>query len=213
MKDFLPEVLLAKIDAQRTSRGFMSVIQLLETLSSEENIVLDPFSILVSRDVRIGSGNIFYPNVIIEVHNAGTIAVGNNNIFFPGALLLADRGKIVIGDGNEFGDGGVSIKANMIESLIAIGNNGRYMHGPEIMGNCRLDSGTQIIGPIRVQNCNLGAGDSYKEPDPETRGGLLKGFGVARNLTVHQGEVINGQGNFEQSRVEQQSTYHPKKVQ
>jgi hypothetical protein len=86
------------------------------------------------------------------------------------------------------------------------------MHGPEIMGRCQLDSGTQIIGPIRIQNCNLEAGDSYKEPDPETRGGLLKGFGVARNLTVHQGEVINGQGNFEQSQIEQQSAYHPKKT-
>jgi acetyltransferase-like isoleucine patch superfamily enzyme len=113
MKDFLPEALLAKIDAQRTSRGFMSVTELLEKLSSEKNVVLDPFSVLVSRDVKIGNGNILYPNVIIETQNEGTISVGNNNVFFPGALLLANHGRIIIGDGNEFGDGGVSIKANM----------------------------------------------------------------------------------------------------
>ncbi|MCA0454824.1 MAG: hypothetical protein LCI00_12700 [Chloroflexi bacterium] len=212
MTDFMSKTLLAQIDMQRTSRGFMSVTELLETLGSEANIILDPFSTLVSKDVKIGSGNIFYPNVIIEIQNEGTISIGSNNVFFPGALLLADRGKITIGDGNEFGDGGVSIKANMPDALIEIGNKGRYMHSPEIMGRCQLESGTQIIGMIRVQNCNLEAGDSYKEPDAETRGGLLKGFGVARNLTVHQGEVINGQGNFEQDQIEQQSVYHPKKT-
>lgn len=212
MTNFLQDVIYAQIDAQRTARGFMSVANTLALFNATQNTVLDPFSVLLSKDVAIGSGNIFYPNVIIETRSGGTITIGSDNIFYPGALLIADQGAISIGDGNEFGDGGVSIKANMPDSFIEIGSRGRYMNGPEIMGRCTLESGSQIIGTIRVQNCRLGAGDSYREPDPDTRAGLLKGFGVARNLTVLQGEVINGQGTFEQSGVERQVAYHPRKA-
>lgn len=203
--------LLTTIDNQRARLGFLPVAEMLKRLASGNNIVLDPFSVLVSEDVQIGSNNILYPNVILETKGGGSLVVGDNNIFYPGALLRADQGKIIIGDGNEFGDGGVRIKANMPDSVIEIGNNGRYMNGAEVMGKCRLGSGTQILGAITVQNCNLEEGDSYKEPNAETRGGLLKGFGVARNLIVRRGEVINGQGRFEQSMIEQQIAYHPKK--
>lgn len=212
MQDFLTHSLLAKIDIQRTLHGFMTVAELLETLTAQNNTVLDPFSTLVSKDVEIGSGNILYPNVIIEARNRGTISIGSQNVFFPGTMLLADQGKIVIEDGNTFGDGGVRIKANMPDALIEIGSNGRYMNNVEVMGRCHLGTGSQILGAISVQNCTLGAGDSYKDPNAETRGGLLKGFGLARNLTVGQGEVINGQGNFEQARIEQQAAYHPRKA-
>lgn len=204
--------LMAAIDAQRAARGFMSVTQMLKRLSIGKNIVLDPFSTLISEGVEIGANNTFYPNVIIEANHGGTITLGSGNIFYPGSFLLADPGTITIGDGNEFGSGGLQIKANMPASAIQIGNNGRYRNGAEIMGQCVLGSGSQILGAISAQNCTLEAGDSYKDADPETRAGLLKGFGLARNLTVKQGEVINGQGKFEQSAIEQQIVYHPKKA-
>src|SRR5258708_34649083 len=117
-----------------------------------------------------------------------------------------------MGNNNELGDGGLRIKANMPNSAITIGNLGRYMNGSEIMGRCFLGSGSQILGAITVQNCTLGAGDSYSDLNPDSRGGLLKGFGLARNLEIRQGQVINGQGTFEQSAVELQSFYHPKNV-
>jgi hypothetical protein len=202
--------LIAKIDAHRRQCGFMSVGQLLNMAGS--NTILDPFSTLISAGVAIGQNNIIYPNVIIECRNAGTITLGSSNVFYPGTLLLADQGKISVGSGNEFGDGGVRIKANMPDALISIGDDGRYMNGAEIMGKCNLGSGTQILGAITVQNCDLGAGGSYRNSNPDLRGGLLKGFGLARNLEVNQGEVINGKGSFDQTNIERQAGYHPPKV-
>jgi hypothetical protein len=84
------------------------------------------------------------------------------------------------------------------------------MSGANILGACVLESGTQVLGPITVENCTLMTGGSFKEADPDRRGGVLKGFGTARNLTVRQGEVINGQGTFDASAVERQIAYHPK---
>lgn len=212
MSDLLPSDLIAKIDRQRMLRGFMTLAEMLDWLLSQENIVLDPFSTLISKNVNIGRGNVFYPQVTIEANDGGSISIGNGNTFASGSVLLAEQGRIDIGDDNQFGDGGIRIKANLPEALIQIGSNGRYMNGAEIMGRCRLGSGSQIIGNITVQNCDLGDGDSYKDPNPETRAGLLKGFGLARNLQVRRGEVISGQGSFDQAQIEQQAAYHPKKT-
>jgi hypothetical protein len=201
--------LIQKIDAHRRQRGFLSVATMLEVYDG--SIFLDPLSILISEGVEIGQGNIIYPNVIIECRNQGAIFIGSSNLFYPGTLLLADQGKIIIGSDNEFGDGGLRIKANMPDSFISVGNEGRYMNGPEIMGKCVLGSGTQILGAITVQHCILAEGESYRNSNPDLRGGLLKGYGLARNLEVKQGEVINGHGSFEQTRIERQAGYHPVK--
>jgi hypothetical protein len=209
MTPLLTDDVLSKINAQRISRGFKTIAEVL-TLADAGNTLLDPFSILVSKTAKIGRGNTLYPNVIIEATNGGDISVGDGNVFYPGTLLLADAGKILIGDENQLGDGGVCIKAVTTEALIEICNRGRYMNGAQITGQCSLGSGTQILGAISAQNCTLGAGDSFRDPDPETRGGVLKGFGNARNLIVQQGQVINGQGSFEQNRIQQQIVYHPK---
>jgi hypothetical protein len=204
------DALLATVDAQRTARGFMTISEVLALAGEAHNTILDPFSILVSRTAKLGQGNVVYPNVIIEANQGGKISIGDGNIFFPGTLLLAAGGRIEVGDENQFGDGGVRVKTHLADSLIEIGSRGRYMSGAEISGTCHLGSGTQVLGAISVQNCRLGAGDSFKDPNPETRGGVLKGFGIARNLTVLQGQVINGQGTFEQNRIQQQIVYHPK---
>lgn len=208
----LGDDLLAKIDQQRVLRGFMPISEMLALMTERGSVVLDPFSTLISRGVVIGTGNFLYPNVILQVTNSGSLIVGNDNVLHPGAKLHADSGSITIGDDNEFGDGGVRIKASEIDALIKIGNRGRYMSGAEIVGTCSLGSGSQILGAISAQNCTLEAGHSYKEPDAEKRGGVLKGFGVARNLVVGRGEVLNGRGVFEQSMIEQQIAYHPRKA-
>lgn len=212
MNDRLSITTLAAIDAHRAARGFMAVAELLDVLGAGQNIVLDPFSILVSKGVEIGSGNVLYPNVIIEATNAGGIRIGGGNVFYPGTMLLADRGSVAIGDSNEIGSGGVQIKAAIPDAAIHIGSEGRYMNGAAIVGQCTLGSGSQVLGAITVEGCTLEPGDSYKGADPDMRAGVLKGFGVARNLTVKQGEVINGRGNFSEAPVERQVTYHPKKA-
>lgn len=203
----LVDNLIALIDAQREQQGFLSIRELLELPG---NRVLDPFSVLVSRDVSLGKNNIFYPNVILETQHGGKISIGRENIFYPGTLLLADSGNITIGNQNRFGDGGVRIKTTQPTETVTIRHQGRYLNGAQIIGNCRLGSGSQILGPITVENCTLMDGGSSAEPDPDRRAGVLKGFGRAQNITVHQGEVINGQGAFDPSQIERQVVYHPK---
>jgi hypothetical protein len=199
--------LLDQIDRQRAGRGFLTVAEVLR-LAGRGNVILDPFSTLISAEATIGTGNLFYPGVVVEARAAGAIAIGDGNIFHARTLLLAEGGSLTIGDGNEFGDGGVSVKT--AGATIAIGDGGRYTQGAEINGRNTLGSGSQILGPIAVQRCTLGAGESYRHPDPDLRGAVLKGMGIARGLAVGQGEVINARATFEQARIERQAVYHPK---
>ena len=187
--------IIGKIDFQRRQRGFLTISQLLDL--NGENVVLDPFSTLISESVVLGADNLFYPNVTIEARQGGTISIGSHNIFYSAASLLADGGTILVGSFNELGDGGLRIKANEPQATIMLGDGGRYMSGALITGRCTLASGSQVLGSITVQNCTLEAGGSYKDDDPDRRAGVLKGFGIARNLTVKQGEVINGRGRRE----------------
>lgn len=200
------DFILKQIDEQRRQRGFMTVAEMLAQFA--DTTLLDPFSILISEGVTLGRGNLIYPNVIIERHGQGHVTIGSGNVLFGGALLYAE-GALRIGSGNRFGDGGVRIKALPGEQ-IEIGDGGRYMSGAEITGTCTLGSGTQILGVISVRNCILGAGETFEHPDPDLRGGVLKGFGQARGLRLNQGEVINGRGDFAQSAIERQTVYHPR---
>ena len=201
---------LGKIDQQRASQGFRGVTELLD-LADQGNAILDPFSVLISASVILGSHNLFYPNVIVQAKDGGELTVGDGNTFYPNTLILAEKGKVSIGNKNQFGDGGCSVKANMPDAEITIGDNGRYINGAQVIGKTHLGSGTQVIGPITVQNCTLEEGDDFHSADPDLRAGLLKGSGLARNITVAQGEVLNETGTFNQSDIERQSKYHPKK--
>jgi hypothetical protein len=202
-------VLIDMLNQQRISRGFYSLAELLE-LHMPANIIFDPFSTLISRTLELGSGNIFYPNVIIETQADGRITIGHQNTFFPNTLLRASSGHICIGSGNIFGEGGVSLVTSSPEAQLLIGDTGRYCLGAQISGSNHLGHGAQVLGAILVQGCELGDGASYTHSDPDQRGGVLKGAGLARNLRVGQGEVINGRFNFTQAAVERQRVYHPK---
>jgi hypothetical protein len=85
------------------------------------------------------------------------------------------------------------------------------MNGVKILGSCYFGSGSQVLGNITVQDCHLGDGESFMHPDPSARGGVLKGYGFARNVTVQTGLVINGQGTFDQKDIQSQLFYHPPK--
>lgn len=203
--------LFRMIDEQRSSQGFLTLSEVLKLTDDQGNTILDPFSVLISVYAKIGNNNIFYPNVIVQADDKGTLEIGNSNIFYPNTFVLAEKGKLVIANHNQFGDGGCSIKANMPDAEITIGSNGRYINGAQIIGKTNLGSGSQIIGPITVQNCNLEQGGDYRSSKVELRAGLLKGSGLARGLNVAQGMVINGSGNFKQEDLEEQAKYHPKK--
>jgi len=193
----------------RQGKGFLHIDDLLQDIGSR-NTVLDGHSVLISQNVQIGNGNTFYPNVVLEATGAGSITIGDNNVFYPGVYMFCSDGSIVIGSGNEFGSGGCTIKANMTGATVTIGDNGRYMNGVTIMGKTTLGSGSQVLGFITVQNCMLGEGGDFSEPDPDKRAAVLKGFGIARGITLEAGQVINGAGNFSDANVEWQRSYHPK---
>jgi len=196
------------IQHARSARDFLKYEALSATVG-KDNTVLDA-SVLIGSAVKIGSGNVFYPGVVIEQIGQSTITIGNDNIFYPGTYMFASSGAISIGNGNEFGVGGCIVRSNMPDSKIAIGDGGRYSNGVNIMGATQLGSGSQVLGAITVQSCTLASGAGFQDSDPDKRAAVLKGFGLARGLTLEVGQVVNGAGDFAKAPIEWQSTYHPK---
>ena len=193
----------------RSQAGFLTVSQLFERFG-KTNILLDPFSTLVSENVRLGEGNILHPCIRILSANGHQVELGDHNLIFPGTVIEATSGEIRIGNANEIGEGGFSARANRAGSAILIGSNGRYQGNASVFGESTLGTGTQILGQIMVNNCSLGAGADYKSSDPALRGGLLKGYGSAQNIYVPQGQVISGWGEFRADMLLSQTTFHPK---
>jgi hypothetical protein len=194
----------AKLDQIRADQGYLSLAETL-ALADRRNMVLDPFSLLIGRNVTIGTRNIFYPNVTI----AGAVAIGDGNTFHSGTALFAPGGRITIGSRNQLGEGGFTARADGPGDLIEIGEDGRYLGGVWLSGVVQLGSGSQILGAIAAQNCVLAAGGSFAEPNPDARGAVLKGVGRARGLRLATGQVIQGDGVFDASDVKPQSFYHP----
>jgi len=197
-----------RIDVARVSCGFLSVKDTLAAL--EGNHVLDPFSTLVSSGIEIGKDNILFPGVTLQVTNGAKFALGNKNIIHAGSLFEVTHGSIIVGSKNQFGEGGFTARANRPGARIDIGDSGRYLSNPSVFGETTLGSGTQILGNITVDGCVLEAGGSHEESNPDSRGGLLKGSGIARGLTIPKGMVIAGQGSFIQDQMLSQNHFHSK---
>ncbi|KAA2236033.1 AraC family transcriptional regulator [Salinarimonas soli] len=201
--------LIATVDRMRRSQGFLGIEETLG-LAEGGTAILDPFSILISPGVRLGEGNVLHPGVTLFCAPGAELSVGRGNVFHGGTLMAADTGQIRIGDDNQFGEGGFVARANRAGARIAIGTGGRYLGGAAVYGETELGSGSQLLGMISVTDCRLGAGATHRDPDPDRRGGLLKGFGTARNLAVGAGEVIAGEGTFSAGALKRQSFFHPK---
>ncbi|MFD8288774.1 hypothetical protein ACFV2B_11160 [Streptomyces lavendulae] len=197
------------IDAIRLRHGFMSVSELLE-LTKTGNSVLDPYSTLVAQGVRIGRDNVIYPGVTILCDSVSACVLGSGNTLWPSTLIIAaDGGSVDIGDDNSIGQGGTQIKANRSGAHIDIGSRTRLINGPELLGGTTVCDGCQVLGSIVVQSTYLGGGADHTAADPDRRGAVLKGSGLARGLTLDRGEVLNGSGEFRQTEVERQRAYHP----
>ncbi|HEY2508743.1 MAG TPA: hypothetical protein VGI58_19680 [Streptosporangiaceae bacterium] len=196
-------------DEHRTGLGFLTVGQV-DALADRGVRVLDPFSALISASAEIGPGTVVYPNVVVQCDPVSTLLVGSRNLLYPGTFLLADSGgQLLIGNDCELGPGGVQVKANRADAHIRLGDGGRLLNGCELTGRSELGDGCQIIGPIQAQSVRLAGGlGGYAWPDPDGRGALLKGAGLARDISLARGEVMNGQGSFASSPVERQASYH-----
>ena len=196
-------------DASRQRLGFLSAADTV-SLTHRGVVIPDPTSVLISPSVRVGKGAVLWPGVILQIQENGVIAVGDDTQLFPGSRLVASGGSIMVGAQAEIGEeGGFTIKAGPAE-IIEIGDGARLLGGGSLMLSNRIGRGAQIVGPIRCQNCTLGAGGTYRDPEPDERGGVLKGSGVARGIEVPRGHVIQAFGLFTEAPVRRQSYFHPK---
>jgi carbonic anhydrase/acetyltransferase-like protein (isoleucine patch superfamily) len=197
-------------DDARRALHFRSV-SATAALARDGILVLDPASTLVSEGVAFGRGVILWPGTILQRVGTGRIAVGEGTNLFPGTRIVAeDGGTVTIGARAEIGEeGGFTIKAQA-GAEISVGEGARLLGGGSLALSNRIGRGAQILGPIRCQGCSLGDGDTWRDPDPDRRGGVLKGSGVARNLDVPQGRVIQAFGLFAEAEMRWQSFFHPK---
>ena len=201
-------------EASRTAfwtrgEGLLTVEEILDTVA-RDNIVLDPGSLIVSRGVAIGAGNLFHPAVCLLAQAPGELRIGNGNVLETGTKIEATDGAVSIGDRNRLGEGVVTIKANRPGARIELEDDVRLVGVVGVYGTTRLGRGSQILGTVTALDCVLEPGGSHAEPDPDRRGGLLKGHGTARGLVVPQGHVIVGNGSFDAADLVTQSTFHPK---
>jgi carbonic anhydrase/acetyltransferase-like protein (isoleucine patch superfamily) len=201
--------LLSALNLPRRAAGLLTLEEVLE-LASSGNVIFDPFSVLISRHARIGRGNVFHPCVTVSCAAGAELRVGDRNVFHTGTLLAAETGPLSIGDGNQFGEGGFTAKANSPGARIIIGNGGRYLGGASVFGQTELGSGSQVLGAITVDGCSLAGGAAFSDPDPDKRAAVLKGAGTARRLVLGVGQVIAGSGSFRMEDVKPQSFFHPK---
>jgi carbonic anhydrase/acetyltransferase-like protein (isoleucine patch superfamily) len=199
-------------DEHRSALGFLSVSET-DALADGGVRILDAYSTLVSRGAQIGPDTIVYPGVVIQRDATSWLTLGSGNVLYPGCLLLAERGgHLTIGDNCELGPGGVQVKANAPDAEIIVGDGVRLLNGAELTGRSRLGNGAQIIGQVSAQSVHLAGGfGGYAWPDPDDRGALLKGAGLARGISLARGEVVSCQPSFGDTDVERQARYHPGK--
>ena len=196
-------------DESRQRLGFLSAAET-AALAHRGVVIPDATSVLVSPGVQLATGAVLWPGVILEARDGGTIVIGAGTQLFPGSRLVASGGSIKVGASAEIGEeGGFTLKAEA-EDLIEVGDGARLLGGGSLILSNRIGRGAQILGPIRCQNCTLGDGGSFRDPDPDGRGGVLKGSGVARHVDVPTGSVIQAFGLFSEGVLRRQSYFHPK---
>ncbi len=207
----LDQNMLDDIDTQRSENGFLTLGETMK-LSESGNTVLDPFSTLISMHAKIGSNNVFYPNVTVLADNKDVVTIKDHNIFYPMTYMEATGGVIEIGSHNQFGpEDGVTIKANGPDTFISIGNYGRYLSGATFLGKSTLGNGSQVLGSITIENCILEQGGSFKEVNPDLRAAVIKGRGLIRNRTINKGDVAVLGEPLPEVIIQKQSDFHPQK--
>jgi len=199
MKDYIDEM-----NKSRKANGYKTIDEVIDL--AQTNTVFDLFSVLISGTVSVGDGNIFYPNVLIQ-NIGGKISIGQNNTFFGGTRIISEYGEIFVGNDNEIGENSISIKSN--KSQITIKNECRLMGGAQITDDCYLGNGSQVLGNIKMAKCILSDGKSYREKNPNNRGGVIKGYGIASSLKIDIGMVISGNGKFSIDDIILQEKNHP----
>lgn len=198
------------IDLARQKHGFMSLAET-AALMQQRISVLDPHSTLIAVSAVLEPGVVLWSGTAIEADATATVTLGSGTVLFPGTRIIARSGRIEIGRDVEIGeDGGFTLRADRKDITISIGDAVRLMGGSSLALNNRIGRGAQIIGAIRAQNCRLGDGGSFRDPEPDSRSGVLKGHGVAGDIDVPQGYVIEAFSLFADVPLRWQSFFHPR---
>lgn len=204
------QTIISEVDRVRRAHGFIGITAT-TALAARGVTVFDPFSTLVSADAVLDPGIVLWPNVVVQVLQGGSLRIAAGTVLFSGTRIVARGGHVTIGREVEIGEeGGFTIRADAPDIAIAIGDGARLVGGGSLALANTIGRGAQVLGPIGLQNCRLGDGGSYREPDPDLRGGVLKGSGIARGIDVPRGHVIQAFGLFNEAPLRRQSHFHPK---
>jgi acetyltransferase-like isoleucine patch superfamily enzyme len=199
------------LDIASRAAGFLTVHEV--TALAPDVRVLDPGSVLIGAGVSVRPGAVLYPSTTLETRDGGVISVASGARLGPGPVtIVASAATVHIGEGAELGPGPVTIVAD--GSDVVIGGRARLTAGCLVEGPARIGAGAQVLGPVSVRDVELEDGGDHREPDPDHRGGVVKGTGPVRGVRVGLGEVVVGgvahAGEASgRPRIERQRTYHP----
>lgn len=199
------------LDDARRAAGFLPVREVVALLPGVR--VIDPASVLIGAGVSVLPGAVLYPSTTLETRHGGAITVAAGARLGPGPVtVVVSAATVHIGEGAELGPGPVTVVAD--GSDVVVGGRARLTTGCVVEGPARIGAGAQVLGPVSVRDVELEDGGDHREPDPDHRGGVVKGTGPVRGVRVGLGEVVVGGvvhagGSPGQPRVERQRTYHP----
>ncbi|HEY3003588.1 MAG TPA: hypothetical protein VGJ44_14675 [Kribbellaceae bacterium] len=196
-------------DDHREQLGFLTV-QATAALAAHGVKILDPHSTLVSARAELAAEVLLYPNVLVRCDAESRITIGAGSVLYPGTVLIAEGGgEIGIGVRCQLGPGGAQVKANQAGARIRLGDGVRLVNGAEVVGTSDLGDGSLVLGPVSAQSVRLGGGLGGNDwPEPDERGAVLKGSGLARGIELERGQVLNLTPSFADAPVEWQSAYH-----
>lgn len=191
------------LDAARRAAGFRTVDEVAALAPGV--LVLDPASTLIGTDVTIDDGAVLYPGTTLETRDGGSISIAAGSRLGPGPVtIVADGARVVVGR-VELGPGSVTVVAAGSEVVVADG--ARLSGGCTIEGPSHVGAGAQVLGTVAVRDVVLGGGADHRHPDPDRRGGVIKGTGRVHGVQVSAGEVVVGRTAV--SAPERQRAHHP----
>ncbi|CAN7628230.1 hypothetical protein [Neorhizobium tomejilense] len=123
---------IRRIDDTRSVHGFLTVEETI--LLSERGVtMMDPFSTLVSRQIRLTAGIFIWPNVTILTGENGRISIGSGTVLHSGVRMEANAGSIHVGADCDIGqEGGFTLVAAGNDDAITVGNGARLNGGGSI---------------------------------------------------------------------------------
>ena len=162
----------------------------LNELERAGNVFHAPHSTLISRSVRVGTGNVFYPNVVLTCAEGSSFTVGDDNVFYPNFFgeATGEGAAISIADASEIGPGLVVLRANVAHSSLRIGSRSRLVGHVELFGRTTVGDGAQVLGgTTTLVNVVLTGGQDHRHGDFDARGAVAKGAQTIKDLVVPTG--------------------------